>query len=259
MGSGRSRVRVADDGEAEALRGRQLAASAFFEGVPERVVRHVARHAVERRVEDGDTLFFKGDPGDFIAVVTAGHLYKILYGPEGQELIVDSIGPGESVGETALLDQGRRSFTTVAYGPATVLVLARRHFGALVAEPAMIERAYAVLCARLRRAVDSLETMCLHRLESRLARHLLNRMDDASPAAPDRFEVTLPPTQSILAAMINASRPKLNAQLQRWHRAGLVSRRRNTLRINDIDLFRCKAQLGCRCAGTVVARGGDRA
>ncbi|WP_167284893.1 Crp/Fnr family transcriptional regulator [Marilutibacter alkalisoli] len=205
---------------------------------------HVARYAIERRLRDGDALFFKNDPCEFMGVVVAGHVYKILYGPEGQELIVDSIEPGESVGETALLDRGRHSFTAIAYGPATVLVLARRHFAALVAEPAMIERAYAVLCTRLRRAVDSLETMCLHRLESRLARHLLNHMPDAPAASPDRFVVTLPPTQSILAAMINASRPKLNAQLQCWHRTGLISRRRNTLRINDIDLFRCKAQLG---------------
>ena len=252
MGSSRGRPRAAGTDNGEAERRRQLAATAFFEGLPDHIVDHVARHAVERRLEDGDALFFKSDPGDFIGVVTAGHVYKILYGPEGQELIVDSIGPGESVGETALLDHGRRSFTTVAYGPATVLVLARRHFGVLVAEPAMIERAYAVLCIRLRRAVDSLETMCLHRLESRLARHLLNRMRDTPAASPDRFEVTLPPTQSILAAMINASRPKLNAQLQRWHRAGLVSRRRNTLRINDIDLFRCKAQLGGRSAAALA-------
>nr|WP_255783930.1 Crp/Fnr family transcriptional regulator [Lysobacter chinensis] len=257
MGSGRGRLRTASADNEEALRRQRIAATSFFAGLPDHIVEHVARHATERRLEDGDALFFKSDPGDFIGVVTAGHVYKILYGPEGQELIVDCIGPGESVGETALLDHGRRSFTTVAYGPATVLVLARRHFGVLVAEPAMIERAYAVLCTRLRRAVDSLETMCLHRLESRLARHLLNRMDDTPAASPDRFVVTLPPTQSILAAMINASRPKLNAQLQRWHRAGLVSRRRNTLRINDIDLFRCKAQLGCRCAGTAV--GADRA
>ncbi|RDZ26295.1 Crp/Fnr family transcriptional regulator [Lysobacter silvisoli] len=226
------------------VRARQLLLeqSPLFHGLPDTVLDYVARHATERSLRDGQALFLKNDPSDFLALVLRGRVYKILYGPDGQELIVDTIEAGETVDETALLDSQNRNFTAIAYGPARVLLLARRHFPALTSEPAVLERAHATLCLRLRKAVDSLETMCLHRLESRLARYLLSVMPDDGRGGG--FEVALPPTQSILAAMVNASRPKLNAQLQTWHRSGLVSRRRNILRINDIDQFRCKAYLG---------------
>ncbi|MEG3790747.1 Crp/Fnr family transcriptional regulator [Lysobacter sp. CCNWLW3] len=228
------------------VRARQLILeqSPLFQGLPDTLLEHIARNATERALGDGQALFLKNDPSDFLALVARGRIYKILYGPDGQELIVDTIEAGETVDETALLDAKDRNFTAIAYGPARVLLLARRHFPALTSEPALLERAHATLCLRLRKAVDSLETMCLHRLESRLARYLLSIMHDGGRAAVDGFEVALPPTQSILAAMVNASRPKLNAQLQTWHRSGLVSRRRNILRINDIDQFRCKAYLG---------------
>ncbi|MGO1000462.1 Crp/Fnr family transcriptional regulator [Lysobacter sp. CA196] len=216
----------------------------LLRGLPATLLEHIARHSTELNLEEGDALFFKNDPSDFLAFVIHGRIYKLLYGPDGQELIVDTIESGETVDETPLLDTHSHTFTAVAYSPTRILLLSRRHFPSLTADPAVIERAHASLCMRLRQAVESLETMCLHRLESRLARYLLSLMRSQTRPREDSFEVALPPTQSILAAMVNASRPKLNAQLQTWHRSGLVSRKRNILRINDIDQFRCKAYLG---------------
>jgi len=221
-----------------------LEQSPLFRGLPESTLDHVVRHATERVLGDGEALFFKNDPGDFLALVASGQIYKLLYGPDGQELIVETILPGEAVDEAVLLDPQSMNFTAVARGGTSVLLLTRRHFPTLMSEPAFVTRAHATLCASLRRAVDSLETMCLHRLESRLARYFLSLMRDTDRAPSGGVEVAMPPTQSILAAMVNASRPKLNAQLRTWHRSGLVSRKRNILRIHDIDQLKCKAFLG---------------
>src|SRR5690606_18850234 len=130
-----------------------------------------------------------------------------------------------------------------AYAAASVLKLPRRHFPLLLTEPAVLERAYATLCGSLRQAIDNLETMCLHRLEARLARYLLMQVPRQEGHGQRAVEIVLPPTQSILAAMVNVSRSRLNAQLQQWDRSGLVSRRRNLLRIHDLDAFRVRAYL----------------
>lgn len=233
-----------EDGAAVRRRRWGLDRCSLLRGRSQELLESIARHSSELDLEEGDALFFKNDPSDFLAFVVHGRIYKLLYGPDGQELIVDTIESGETVDETPLLDAHPHTFTAVAYGPTRVLLLPRRHFPSLVADAMVIERAHASLCLRLRHAVESLETMCLHRLESRLARYLLSLMRSQSRARGGDFEVALPPTQSILAAMVNASRPKLNAQLQVWHRSGLVSRKRNILRIHDIDQFRCKAYLG---------------
>ncbi|RCI69404.1 Crp/Fnr family transcriptional regulator, partial [Pseudomonas aeruginosa] len=60
---------------------------------------------------------------------------------------------------------------------------------------------------------------------------------------PEGACATLPTNQSILAAMLNASRPKLNAQLQIWKREGLISCRNDRILINDLGRLRRKAEL----------------
>lgn len=70
----------------------------LLHGLPD-LLRHVATHASERRLRDKDVLFLKHDPEDFIGLVLGGHLYTVLYGPDGRELIVNDIRPGEVIGK----------------------------------------------------------------------------------------------------------------------------------------------------------------
>lgn len=223
-----------------ARRCADLAGFALLHGVPAALLEHVARHASEHHLDEGQALFFKNDRADFLPLVLEGRIHELLYGPCGQELIVAIPGPGEAIDESALLDRGARSFTAIAGAPTRVLVLHRRHFATLAASPLVRERAAAQLCTRLRRIIDSLESIGLYRLESRLARHLLSRL--APGSGRDRSaEITLPSTQGVLAAMLNVSRSKLNAQLQAWRRSGLACRHGNVLHVHDLDVLRGKA------------------
>lgn len=226
--------------------GHPLERFALLRGLPRSLLDLVATHGVECRLEEGDVLFFKDDPGDFLALVVDGLVYGMLYGADGQELIIGATPPCGVVDAAVLLDRPRRSFTAVACADAVVLKLGRRHFPELVAVPGVLERVHAALCDELRQAIENLETLCLHRLETRLARCLLLRLP--ATLRGNTAEVVLPPTQSLLAAMVNASRSKLNVQLQHWQRSGLVTRHRNLLRIHDLDALRGKACLRSRSA-----------
>jgi CRP/FNR family transcriptional regulator, cyclic AMP receptor protein len=249
-----------------------LRQSALFRGLPDALIEHVLAHAHERRLRERDMLFLKGEPSDHVAVMLGGTVYKILFGPKGQELILDTIETGDLVDEMALVEDRPRSFTAIAYGPVWLLSVPRRHFSPLRANTAFMQRIHDLMYARMRKTVDTMEIMCLHRLESRLARHLLATIDTQTGAdggagggarrRPEQMlahtagsstgngarhnpvEVALPPTQSILAAMINASRPKLNAQLQQWQRTGLITCAGNTIVIHDVEALRGKACLG---------------
>ncbi|OLF56395.1 Crp/Fnr family transcriptional regulator [Pseudomonas chlororaphis] len=221
------------------LRQTLLAGSDLFRGLPDTLIRYVATHAVERRLDDRDVLYLKNEALDFIALVVEGQVYSVLHGPDGREQIVGSAAVGQVVGESALVEGHVRETSAFACGPTRVLLLGRRHFRVLYAEPLFWQRVLMLLMARLMKILELLELVCLHRLESRLARFLLANLDDFAQAPMTCAAV--PRNQGILAAMLNTSRPKLNVQLQDWRRSGLISSQSGHLVINDVEHLRRKA------------------
>ncbi len=202
-------------------------------GLPGGLIRHIAAHVTERRLRDREILFFQRDPGDFSAIVRDGAIHQILHGPDGRELIVSAHHAGQVVDDTVLLEPHPRQTTACASGMTRVLTLNRRHFPTLLDEPAFLRRLLERLCERLRQKNAYIETTCLYPLEARLARHLLTRLRHSGHHG--ELRVQLPANQGLLAAMINVSRPKMNARLQHWKRRGIVRIRHNHLYIDDLS------------------------
>jgi len=83
----------------------------------------------------------------------------------------------------------------------------------------------AYLCRRLRDTTDQLEGIALYNLELRLARFLLFALRQIhGDEIPDAPRLSLDLSQSDLAAVLGATRPKVNQALQRLRDAGAVSR-----------------------------------
>ncbi|MBI6636161.1 Crp/Fnr family transcriptional regulator [Pseudomonas paralactis] len=216
------------------LRQTLLARSDLFRGMPEHLLRYVATHMVERTLDDRELLYFKDDTLEFIALVVEGRIYSVVHGPDGREQIIGSTGAGQVVGETALIKDHGRESSTFAGGPTRLLQLGSRHFAVLFEEPVFLRRLLMLMMLRLLQAIELLELVCLHRLESRLARFEI----DLALALPS---VSLPASQGVLASMLNTSRPKLNVQLQVWRRSGVISGNLERMVINDVEHLRRKA------------------
>ncbi|WP_258305735.1 Crp/Fnr family transcriptional regulator [Burkholderia cenocepacia] len=184
--------------------------------LPESLLAHIERHVTPWPEHGNRLLFFKGDPGDFVAFVHRGRVYKTLHEPGGREIILGHAMPGDLIGENTLIRAHRRSFTAQLSADCRISLLHRQHFAPLQANAEFMARIHEQLCRHIHQLSDFVESACLYRLEARLARHLLNRMQG------NDLEVPLPENQSILAAMLNVSRPRLNSSLQKMQRDGLI-------------------------------------
>ncbi|MDR6679607.1 Crp/Fnr family transcriptional regulator [Pseudomonas oryzihabitans] len=220
-----------------------LKRSNLFQGMPESLLRYVATHAVERTLDDHEILFLKHDAPTFFGLIVQGCIHSVLHGPDGREQILDRNQSGDVVGELALLSSEARESTAQAFGNAQLLVLGQRHFAMLRQETLLLKRLSDLLCRRLLGSVELLESVCLHRLESRLARYLLANLANGASDEQPLPSVSLPESQCILAAMLNTSRPKLNVQLQQWRRLGLITGQRNCIYIHDLNQLRRRAYL----------------
>ena len=87
----------------------------------------ISRLADEVDVADGYTLMRQGDLGQEFFLVASGRI-RI----ERDGTTVNTLGPGDYLGEIALLDEGRRTATAVTEGPAKLLVITHRGFHSLL-------------------------------------------------------------------------------------------------------------------------------
>ena len=135
--------------EALELLGHLPALRSLFEGLDRDSTLDVENALEWIDLPAGETLFKQGDAAPDAYVVTAGHL-AVVMGAGACRRTVARIGPGEVVGEMALLADAPRSATVVALHDSYLIRLPRRAFD-VVMEGAPDARRYLfrVLTSRL--------------------------------------------------------------------------------------------------------------
>jgi CRP/FNR family transcriptional regulator, cyclic AMP receptor protein len=123
-----------------------LAAVPLFSGCTTKELRDIARATVELTLDEGKEFVTQGDVGREAFVIVDGRAEVTRAGQRVSEL-----GPGDCVGELALLDHGPRTATVTAKTPLTVLVLGPREFAGLLDEvPTLTHKILAALAGRVR-------------------------------------------------------------------------------------------------------------
>jgi len=86
-----------------------LASHRLFAALSEADLKRLIEHMHKRQYDRGENIFFKGDNGDSLQLVTRGRVKISTTSAEGREAILNVIQPGEIFGEIALLDGGPRT------------------------------------------------------------------------------------------------------------------------------------------------------
>ncbi|HEY9344569.1 MAG TPA: Crp/Fnr family transcriptional regulator [Inquilinus sp.] len=226
---------------------RLLSETPFFAAFPPAQRDALAAHLTERSHADGDTIFLRGDESTSLMIVASGRVALRLTSPQGREILLAILEPGEIFGEMSLLDGRGRSADAVAFGPCRLLSLDRRDMLPVLQDsPEACIRLLELLSTRLRRTSDQLEGVALMTLPSRLARLLLTLSETHGTRRNAEGEVLLPLalSQRDLGQLIGASREKVNLQLGRWSAEGLLRRQDGALVICDTEGLADIADIG---------------
>ncbi|MCC2095710.1 MAG: Crp/Fnr family transcriptional regulator [Hyphomicrobiales bacterium] len=233
----------AADGAGDLLETSLVAASLkrteLFDTAGPKVVEALAVSAQSRKWSNGELLFATGDTSDGFHIVMDGLVRLTLITEDGGELTVRDAGPGEIFGEIGALDGGPRSATaTIASPRATTAFLPSNRFAAILRQnPSFLFDISLKLCRRLRETTQQLEGIALYPLSQRLARFLYMRGEvHGRPQKDGRRSMSLALSQSELATVLGASRPKINAALIDLERQGCIERHGATVHYNPETL-----------------------
>ncbi len=101
----------------------QLKNTGLFKELSDEALAALAQKASTRKLAKGETLMKKGETGDSLFLIHSGWVKIVTEDSKGEEVIINKCGPGENIGEMALLDQGSRSATVIALEDVEALEL----------------------------------------------------------------------------------------------------------------------------------------
>ena len=129
----------------------------LFQTLKKHQLELLAKRFVEREYPAGKEIVTQGQGGEGFFIVVSGKLDVIREKTDGTKTIVNQMGPGDFLGELALLDNGIRTATAITKEPTKCLVLARWDFIAALREDAdMAVTILEELARRFRLALDVL-------------------------------------------------------------------------------------------------------
>lgn len=124
----------------------------WFEDLDQKSLDAIANAAVEQTYQPGQFIMRQGDTGVGAFIIRSGRV-EVVQEKDGQETKLATLGPGDVVGEMALLDEFPRSASVRAVEPVTALGIQRWHFkGILESHPQLALALLPILTRRIRNA-----------------------------------------------------------------------------------------------------------
>ena len=195
----------------------------LFADLDDRELASIAAVAKTRRYAKDDVIFYADEIGDIFCLIREGQVKVTMISPEGKEIILKLLGPGDFFGEMALLDDEPRSATVVATEPLEIVTIWRHDFLQILQENFTLTRKLlAELSRRLRSASSRIESLATMDVYGRLARFFLDLARDQGKVLDNGYVAVTRPTHQAMANMIGTSRETVSRLIHDLMRQNLL-------------------------------------
>lgn len=197
--------------------------------------------AVQRSVARSEFLFHEGDPAGGLFVLASGCLKLVRYTPQGKEMLVHLVRPGQTFAEAAMFGPRTYPASAVAVEPCEVWMWPRARLLELVGgSPELALALVGSVSIWTRHLVAKLELMTQRRVEERLAVYLLGRA--RGDALGSGATLKLGETKQLIAAQIGTAPEVLSRTFAHLEADGVLRVDGETVHILDGDAFAVLAE-----------------
>lgn len=184
-----------------------------------------------RRLAARQILFQHGDAPDAVYLLLSGRISICLQTLDGRQVALNTVGPGQIIGDIAVLDGNPRSASAIALSDCETAVVPRSDFLRLIDDDPLLARGLiARLCQDLRRVSQRVAADGFLDVQAGLAHRLLAR--PGMPASTGD-EVAIDISQEELAQSVGVSRVTANKYLNQWQGRGWIKLTRGRITICD--------------------------
>ena len=204
-----------------------LSRTRFFRGVSRENLEALAALCEPRPTERRQRLFGEGEPGAAIYVLAAGKVRLYRTSPDGREVVIKVISPGEVFAEVVLFETKRYPVTAQVLQPGLVHRVPRESFLRLLDRASFRDDFIAMLMRKQRYLVDKVQQLASADVEGRLRAFLREQYGER-----ERLEVAL--SKKDVAGAIGTTPETFSRLLLRLKTDGLLTWIGNDVRVDPV-------------------------
>lgn len=191
--------------------------------------------AAHTRVVNQDEFFFhQGDAATMLYLLLAGETRLLQVTPEGNQVLLRFIAPGEIFGGVAFLGEATYPVSAQAVSDCTAASWNGETMAQLMKQfPTIAFNAMQHMADRIKELQDRVRELSTERVERRIANALLRLVQQTGQKTPEGVLINLPLSRQDLAEMTGTTLYTVSRTLRRWEQEGIVDsgRERVVIRI----------------------------
>jgi CRP/FNR family transcriptional regulator len=202
----------------------------LFRGLPEEELRTLGDIAGAKSYRRGETIILEGAECLGFYVGFAGKVKIFKLSPEGKELVLHVMGPGDSFAEVPVFEGRHYPANAEAVEDTRVLFFPREALlRAIRRDPSLAMNMLAALSARLREFAQKMENLSLKDVPSRLSAYLLHLSEQKRGS--DDLDLDI--KKGLLASLIGTKQESLSRILAKMSARRVIEVKGKKIRILD--------------------------
>jgi len=210
----------------------------LFSAVSPDDLQQIAETTREKRLKKGEMLFQRGDTPKGFYYVIFGQIKLAVSSPQGNEKVVEMLGPHQSFGEAVMFMDRDYPVFAEALDDTLLLHVARKAvMDQIDHDPGFARRMLAGMAIRLHSMVRDVESYSLRSSTQRVIGYLLQQAYD-EPCEPARPVIELPTSKQNIASRLNLTPETLSRIFNELSTHGLITVQGKQITLHDLDKLR---------------------
>jgi CRP-like cAMP-binding protein len=212
----------------------------LLHGLSDEQKQEVRQHARMFAVKRGEHVYLPGEPSEHVYLVKTGAVKIVGTAPEGCEVILAVLTPGDIFGELALTgDDGPQDHRVEALDDSLLCEVPRGLLVRMIQEaPAFAWHVSKLVGQRLRTFRTRVEELLGKSAPARLAHAILQLAEQHGVKDDGGVLVPLRLSQGDLGKLVGLTRETVNGIMHAWRDQGVVEMDRRSIRVRDPERLR---------------------